>query len=253
MGFALATVTDRALRLGRERAREDNDNNRALRLTPPVRRSALPSGPRVLVVDDHPITRRGLAAVLRDALGAVEVLEAGDAQHALALARAHRPRLVLTDMYMPGSVPTRELCAQLRALMGTAPIVVVTALERSAGVRDCLQAGANGCLLKEAAEADLAEALRSIVAGRVVIDPRVAQRLATEFLVDGASREVLHLTARERDVLDCLADGRSNRQIAQKLTITEATAKGHVSSLLQKLGVSSRLEAVVRAAQVGLL
>jgi DNA-binding NarL/FixJ family response regulator len=208
---------------------------------------------RVLIVDDHPIARRGLATVVSSALHPEAIDEADAPAAALALARRHQPNLVLTDMHMPGSVPARELCAQLRAVLPRSPIVLVTAYERGAEIRDCLQAGATGCLLKDASEVDLAGSLRTIVSGRAVIDPRAAQQMALDMAESSISASPVRLTVREREVLSCLAEGRSNRQIADRLIISEATAKGHVSSLLEKLGAASRLQAVVRAGQAGLL
>jgi DNA-binding NarL/FixJ family response regulator len=208
---------------------------------------------RALIVDDHPVARRGLATLLRDAVDVEAIDEADSARRAVELAREHRPDLVLTDMHMPGSGPARELCAQLRALLPATAIVVVTAFDRPGEVRDCLEAGATACLLKDTSESDMVAALRSVVAGRVVIDPRVAQQMAVGLAGGGSGARAVRLTAREREVLGCLAEGRSNRQIAEQLIITEATVKGYVSSLLEKLGASSRLEAIVRAGRDGLL
>jgi DNA-binding NarL/FixJ family response regulator len=207
---------------------------------------------RALIVDDHPVARRGLATLLRDAVDVDAIDEADSSRRAVELAREHRPALVLTDMHMPDSGPARELCAQLRALLPATAIVVVTAFDRPGEVRDCLEAGATACLLKDTSESDMVAALRSVVAGRVVIDPRVAQQMAVG-LAGGGAPGAVRLTPREREVLGCLAEGRSNRQIAEQLIITEATVKGYVSSLLEKLGASSRLEAVVRAGREGLL
>lgn len=208
---------------------------------------------RALIADDHPLARRGLALLLREDVGVDEVLEAGGSGEALALARARRPDLVLVDMQMPESLPARELCAHLRALLPDAWLIVVTAFERTGEIRDCLLAGANGCLLKDTAEADLARSLLSVIAGETAIDARVAQRIAAEAVGRAPRHGRPHLTSRERDVLGLLAEGCSNRSIAERLVISETTVKGHVSSLLEKLGASSRLEVVVRASQAGLL
>lgn len=208
---------------------------------------------RALIADDHPLARRGLAALLREDVGVEEVLEADGSSGALALARAQRPDLVLLDMHMPGSLPARELCAQLRGLLPDASLIVVTAFDRTSEIRDCLLAGANGCLLKDTAEVDLAQSVLSVIAGETAIDARIAQRIAAE-AVGGAPRSGRpHLTSREREVLGLLAEGCSNRRIAERLVISETTVKGHVSSLLEKLGASSRLEVVVRASHAGLL
>jgi DNA-binding NarL/FixJ family response regulator len=130
--------------------------------------------------------------------------------------------------------------------------VLVTAFDRVAEIRDCLQVGANGCLLKDTAEVDLAAAVRAVLAGQTFIDPRIAQKLALE-LVAAPGDGGVHLTAREREVLALLAEGCANKVIAARLTISETTVKGYVSSLLEKLDARSRLEAVARASKAGLL
>ena len=205
-----------------------------------------------LIVDDHPLARRGLAAIVREGLHVRDIVEGDDAASALALAREHRPDLVLSDMHLAGSAPARELVRQLRAVLPKAKIVLVTAFDRVAEIRDCLQVGANGCLLKDTAEVDLAAAVRAVLAGQTFIDPRIAQKLALE-LVAAPGDGGVHLTAREREVLALLAEGCANKVIAARLTISETTVKGYVSSLLEKLDARSRLEAVARASKAGLL
>jgi DNA-binding NarL/FixJ family response regulator len=205
-----------------------------------------------LIVDDHPLARRGLAAIVREGLRVSEILEADAPAVALTLARARQPDLVLADMHLADSVPARELVQQLRAALPRTKIVLVTAFDRVAEIRDCLQAGANGCLLKDTAELDLAAALRAMLDGQTFIDPRIAQKLALE-LVAAPGDGGVHLTPREREVLALLAEGCSNRVIGERLTISETTVKGYVSSLLEKLDARSRLEAVAHASKAGLL
>jgi DNA-binding NarL/FixJ family response regulator len=207
---------------------------------------------KALIVDDHPVSRRGLRTILTGAFELEQCFDASSAGPALDIGRRHRPDIVLLDMRRPDDMPTPELCRRMRQVLPEARIVIVTAFDRILEIRDCLRAGANGCLLKDTSELDLAEALRSLVAGQCVIDPRIAQRLAVG-LVGGPTAPTLRLTERERDVLDLIAEGRSNRAIAGRLHMAEATVKGHVSSLLDKLGASSRLEAVIRASEAGLI
>jgi DNA-binding NarL/FixJ family response regulator len=156
-------------------------------------------------------------------------------------------------MHIPDAMPTAELCRQLRGLLPRARIVIVTAFDRLGEIEDCLAAGADGCLLKDTTDVDFTAALRTIRAGQTVIDPRIAQRLATDLLGRRSSSTDVHLTAREREVLHLIAEGCSNRAISERLQLSEATVKGYVSSLLYKLGVSSRLEALVRASDAGLI
>lgn len=207
---------------------------------------------RALVIDDHPVARKGLVTILHETFTLTACLQAGDASAALALAADHLPDLVLVDVRRPDDTPTPELCRRLRALLPEACMVLVTAFDRVGEIRDCLRAGADGCLLKDTSEVDVSAALRAMVAGTTVIDPRIAHELARE-LVGGRNAASPHLTERERAVLDHIAEGRSNRAIAEQLHISEATVKGHVSSLLDKLHASSRLEALVRASESGLI
>lgn len=207
---------------------------------------------KVLIVDDHPVARRGLSVIVEASLPGAVVLEADGGRRVMELARNEEPELVLLDARMPDSIPARELCAHLRLLLPEGHIAVVTAFEDLAVIRDCLTAGASGCLLKDTSEIDLGAALKDLLRGRIVIDPRISEKLAREF-VSSHSRDDMHLTSRERDVLALLAKGFSNRQIAGQLHLSEATVKGYVTHLLKKLNVSSRLEAVVQAHENGLL
>ncbi len=208
---------------------------------------------KVLIVDDHLIARRGLRMILRETFGIDDCAEAADADTALHLAATYRPELLLLDMHMAGGVPAPELCRRLRSLLPDARVVIVTAFDRTDEIRDCLAAGADGCLLKDTSEVDLTAALRTVLAGGCVIDPRIAFRLARDVVAHPNRPPVPKLTGRERDVLELLADGCSNRAIARRLYLSEATVKGHVGGILDKLHASSRLEALVRATDAGLI
>ena len=141
----------------------------------------------------------------------------------------------------------------MREALPDIKIVIVTAFDSSGEIRDCLVAGADGCLLKDTSETDMAAALRTTVTGTPALDPRIAFQLARDLTSQPAPAHAPHLTGREQEVLRLLAEGRSNRAIARQLGLSEATIKGHVSRLLDKLGASSRLEAVVRATDTGLI
>jgi DNA-binding NarL/FixJ family response regulator len=207
---------------------------------------------KVLLVDDHPLARRGLHVVVTSNLGECEILEADDAVTALGLAHNEHPEMILLDARMPGSTPPDQLCQQLHELVPNAAIVIVTAFDDLEIIRACLSAGANGCLLKDTSEVDIGAALRALLAGEFVIDPRIARELAQDSVT--AQREgTRNLTNRERDVLALLARGCSNRKIAQQLFLSETTVKGYVTDILQKLDASSRLEAVVHAYELGLV
>jgi DNA-binding NarL/FixJ family response regulator len=208
---------------------------------------------KVLIVDDHPLARRGLRMIVAEAFGNAECFDASDAVEATTLARTFLPDLLLLDMHMPGDITAPALCRQIRAILPGARIVMVTAFDTSSEIRDCLVAGADGCLLKDTSETDMAASLRVAMAGASALDSRVAVRLAREMTGATSDHSGFHLTGREQQVLHLLAQGRSNRAIAQQLKLSESTIKAHVSRLLTKLHASSRLEAVLRASEAGLV
>lgn len=209
---------------------------------------------RALIVDDHPIARRGLRVLLEESLRCEAIAEVDDSTAALEAARSFRPDLILLDLRLPGSLPASVLCSRLREMLPKVRVAILTAFDDTAQIKSCLAAGAHGCLLKDTAEIDVADSLRRIAAGESVIDHRIAQRLAVDLVgtLRGEDRGV-RLTSRERDVLALLAEGCSNRVIAARLELAETTVKGYVGSLLEKLDASSRLHAVVRASEQGLL
>ena len=208
---------------------------------------------KILIADDHPVARRGLRMIVSEAFGDVDCAEAADAATALTLARTVRPDLLLVDMRMPGDIPTSTLCRMMRTAVPDSKIVIVTAFDSTTDIRDCLIAGADGCLLKDTSETDMAAALRAAVADATALDPRIAFQLAHDLETQPADKEIPRLSGREQDVLHLLAEGRSNRAIARQLGLSEATVKGHVSRVLDKLNASSRLEAVVRTIGAGLI
>lgn len=208
---------------------------------------------KVLIADDHPVARRGLQMIVSEAFSQAHCAEATEAATALALAETFRPDLLLLDMHMPGELSAPALCRMMREALPDTKIMIVTAFDSSSEIRDCLLAGADGCLLKDTSETDMAAALRATVTGRPALDPRIAFQLARDLVSEPARASAPHLSRREQDVLRLLAQGRSNRAIARQLELSEATIKGHVSRLLDKLNASSRLEAVVRATDAGLI
>ncbi len=208
---------------------------------------------KVLIIDDHPVARRGLRMIVSEAFDEAHCAEAADPATALALAGTLRPDLLLLDMHMPGEFTAPALCGVLRETLPDSKIVIVTAFDSSREIHDCLVAGADGCLLKDTSETDMAAAIRATVTGAPALDPRIAFRLAHDLADEPTRTGAPHLSGREREVLRLLAEGRSNRAIARQLGLSEATVKGHVSRLLDKLNAASRLEAVVLAANTGLI
>lgn len=209
---------------------------------------------KVLVVDDHPLARRGVGSLLAEAFSALELREAGSTADAIVTAAAFQPNMVVLDLRLPDPPGPAATCAALKERNRNGHIVILTAFAEMDLIRQCLAAGADGVLLKDTEPGELIKRFRHLAAGTRVIDPRVAQILADEMVstLRGETDHVV-LSPRERDVLELLAEGCSNRQIATRLFIAETTVKGYVATLLGKLGADSRLQAVVLAAKRGLL
>jgi DNA-binding NarL/FixJ family response regulator len=204
---------------------------------------------RILVVDDHPIVRQGLVATLEDESDFDVVGAASSAEEALTKAAHHLPDLILLDLELPG-IGGIEAIPSLLAVSPTTRILVFTAYDTDERVLDAVRAGAGGYLLKGAAVAEIASAIRSVAAGGTALAPSAAARLANAVR---APRGAGPLTTREREVLRLIAQGLPGKQIAGSLGITERTVKFHTAALIRKLGADNRAQAVALAAQRGLL
>jgi DNA-binding NarL/FixJ family response regulator len=220
-------------------------------------------GIRVLVADDQPLIRGGIVMLL-DAEPDIDVVaEAGDGEQALAQARRHQPDVVVMDVRMPvvdGVAATRQITAPGFAADPDAPIrvLILTHYHADDAVHGALRAGACGFLLKDAAPADLAAAVRAVRSGQAWLQPAVARDLLAEFAARPEPRspgpEVLRrLTAREREVLTLVGCGLSNAEIAEQLVVGGVTVKTHLGRILMKLGLRDRAQAVVAAYENGLV
>jgi DNA-binding NarL/FixJ family response regulator len=203
---------------------------------------------KVLVVDDHPVVRQGLRTFL-DLQGDITVVgEAADGDAAVAAAERLRPDVVLLDLRMPGADGVAALRG-LRERGSTARVLVITSFTEPAAVLPAVRAGAAGYVYKDVDPPALAAAIRSVHAGHVLLHPDVARLLAA----GNAQPDGVRLTPREREVLAEVARGRSNREIARELTLSEKTVKAHMSAILTKLGVQDRTQAALYAVRTGLV
>jgi DNA-binding NarL/FixJ family response regulator len=205
---------------------------------------------RVLVVDDHPVVRQGLVAVLEDEPDFEVVGSAGSAEEALALAERLRPDVALLDLELP-AMDGVEALSLFAAASPDTRVIVFTAYDTDERVFGAVRAGARGYLLKGASAEEIARSLRVVQAGGSYLEPRVAAKLVAE--VRAPRRSSGQLSERERAVLRLVAEGLPNKQIAQTLSISERTVKFHLASAFNKLGADNRAQAVALAAQRGLL
>jgi DNA-binding NarL/FixJ family response regulator len=204
---------------------------------------------RILLADDHPVVRDGLAAMLGTQPDFQVVGEAGNGAEAVAEAGRLRPDVVLMDLEMP-SLDGIEAIRRLRAADPAVQVVVLTAFDTDERILGALQAGAQGYLLKGAPRAEIFAAIRAVSAGGALIPPVVASKLLRQVR---AAESPDALTAREREVLGLVAAGLANREIAARLSISERTVKFHVSALLAKLGARNRTQAARLARDRGLI
>ncbi|WP_293905123.1 response regulator transcription factor [Phenylobacterium sp.] len=205
---------------------------------------------KMLVVDDHAIVRQGLAALLIDSGAAAQVLEAGDAAAGLALARAH-PDLdaAILDLRMPGAEGASAVRA-FAAQRPTLPVIVLSSSEDAADVREALDAGALGYVPKSASPETILSAVRLVIAGEIYVPPLMLQA-ESPAAAGGPGGAGEALTARQREVLACVAQGLSNKQIGLKFGLSEKTVKVHVSAILRALGVANRTQAATAAQALG--
>jgi DNA-binding NarL/FixJ family response regulator len=200
----------------------------------------------VLIVDDHPVVRRGLRALL-EVQDEIEVAgEAGDGATALALDAEHAPDVILLDLKLPGMDGIAVL-GELRARDSAARVLVLTSATDSASASLAVRSGAAGVLYKDVDPDALVRAIRSVHDGHLLLAPEAAGAMVRIAASRGAVTGLDALTSREREVLAEIAKGRSNREIARALGVAEKTVKAHVSSVLAKLGVQDRTQAALMA------
>ena len=200
---------------------------------------------RILIADDHPVVREGLAAMIKRRTDMTVVAEANHGQEAVALFHQHQPDVVLMDLRMP-EMDGVEAILTIREQTPEARVIVLTTYDTDEDIYRALRAGAKAYLLKDTPREELLDTIRAVSAGRTRVPSDVAAKL-----VERVSSEAL--TAREVDVLRLIVAGNSNREIATLLYISEGTVKTHVNHILMKLGVSDRTQAVTTALRRGLV
>jgi DNA-binding NarL/FixJ family response regulator len=209
---------------------------------------------RIVLADDQGLVRAGFRMILRGEEDLEVVGEAEDGHRAVELAATVSPDVILMDIQMPG-LDGIEATRRITAAHPDVRVVVLTTFDLDEYVFAALRVGASAFLLKDAKETQLLSAIRVVADGGSLFAPAVTQRLIARFTEpdDRTARELPALTAREREVLVLVAKGLSNAEIAERLVISEHTTKTHVASLLQKLGLRSRVQAVVAAYESGLV
>ncbi|MFC5000843.1 response regulator [Dactylosporangium cerinum] len=203
---------------------------------------------RIVVVDDHPVMRAGVVALLAAEPGLEIAAEAANGREAVELVERERPDVALIDLQMPVLDGVQATAAIVAAGTGTR-VLILTTYETDADIERAVEAGAIGYLLKDTTREQLVDAIRAAARGETVLAPRVAQRLIARMRQPAP----VVLTAREADVLTAAADGLSNPDIGRRLVIAEATVKTHMLRIFAKLDVSDRTHAVVVALERGLI
>jgi two-component system response regulator DevR len=205
---------------------------------------------RIFLLDDHEVVRRGIAELLGAVPGFEIVGEAGSAEHALPRALACRPDVALLDMRLPDGSGI-DVCRDIRSALPDTHCLILTSYDDQDAVLSAVLAGASGYVLKEVQTAALVDAIRQTALGRTLIDPAMIAKVMDR-VREGTPTDarLAALTDRERDVLDLVAEGMTNRQIGEHLFLAEKTVKNYVSSLLNKLGMERRAQAAVFGAAV---
>lgn len=218
---------------------------------------------RVVVVDDEALIRAGIIMLVNAEKDLAVVAEAANGQEALTQVRIQRPDVVLMDVHMPGTDGVAATSAVIKEGLTSQSgrpieVIILTHFHIDEEVYAALRAGASGFLLKDAAPTEICDAIRAVVAGEGWLDPAVTRRLINEFAARPehdipTPAEMATLTRKEREVLACLAQGLSNADVAERLSISKNTVRTHLARVMMKLGVREKAQAVAAAYQTGLV
>jgi two-component system NarL family response regulator len=200
---------------------------------------------RLMLVDDHPAFRTGMAALIEHEPDLQVVAEAGDGAQALELYRVHQPDIVLMDLRLPG-IGGVEATLAIRKEFPNARVIVLTTFDTDEDIYRAIQSGAKSYLLKDTPNVELARTIRAVFAGEQVLPPKVANRLASRL-------RRADLSEIEMEVLQLLIKGRSNKEMSQSLAVTEDTVKARLKTLFSKLNVHDRTEAAITAIRLGIV
>jgi DNA-binding NarL/FixJ family response regulator len=204
---------------------------------------------RVFLVDDHEIVRRGVRELIESADDLEVVGEAASVAQAVQRAPACRPEVAVLDVRLPDGSGV-EVCRELRSSIDGVQCLMLTSFDDDQALLDAILAGAAGYLLKEVRGADLLESIRRVAAGHSLLDPAATARVVERLRQPAEDPRLAALSPQERRILDLLADGMTNRQIASHMFLAEKTVKNYVSNLLMKMGMQRRTEAAVYAAKL---
>ncbi|MGW0710921.1 response regulator [Streptomyces sp. NPDC002643] len=209
---------------------------------------------RVFLLDDHEVVRRGITDLLDSEPDISVVGDADSVEHALVRAPALRPHVAVLDVRLPDGDGI-SVCRELRSRMPELACLMLTSFDDEDALLDAIMAGASGYVLKQIRGSDLVSAVRTVASGQSMLDPATTARLMRSLRADPADTprvapELASLSPRERDILALIGDGLTNREIGDKLYLSEKTVKNHISRLLAKLGVQRRVQAAVLASQL---
>ncbi len=207
---------------------------------------------RIVIIDDHEIVRRGISAILQGDHEFQVVGEAADGKEALRIVRETQPDVALVDVRLP-EISGIELCYRIQSEAPQTQVLILTSYLDGNVVRECIRAGAKGYVLKDVVSTNLRRSIRELMRGESPMDPRAA-RMMIHWLRDGPEADTPdHFTLREIEILRLIAEGLTNREIGERVCLSENTVKTYIQGLYQKLDAHNRIEAVMRATKWGLL